>query len=59
MIVTFDDPDFDPGFTTQLQADQVHTLEIAVFSDNADTATGKLIAKRPRADGPLALELTS
>jgi hypothetical protein len=37
VIDTFGDPDFDPGFATRLQADQVHVLQVALFADNADT----------------------
>ncbi len=43
-IVTFEDPDFDPGFATELRADdEQHVLEIAIFSDNADTVTRSLL----------------
>jgi hypothetical protein len=44
-IVTFEDPDFDPGFTTEIAADRSHLLELAVFADNADTATRSLAVK--------------
>ena len=37
-IVTFDAPDFDPGFATELTAGQQHALELAVYCDNATTA---------------------
>jgi hypothetical protein len=30
-IVTLDDPDFDPGFATELPADHEHVLEVALF----------------------------
>jgi hypothetical protein len=36
-IITFDDVDFDPGFTTELDASQQHVLHLAVSADNADT----------------------
>jgi len=36
-IDTFDGGDFDPGFATQLRADQVHVVQVALFADNADT----------------------
>ena len=38
-IATFQEPDFDPGFTTTLLPGAVHSLEVAVFSDNANTTT--------------------
>jgi hypothetical protein len=43
-IVTFEGGDFDPGFPTELPPDREHVLEVAVFSDNADTATCHLVA---------------
>jgi hypothetical protein len=36
-IVTFDDPSFEPGFSTELNLDRQHDLEVGVFADNADT----------------------
>jgi hypothetical protein len=42
--VTFEDPDFDPGFEPELRADQRHVLHIAVFADNAETAAVTLVA---------------
>lgn len=35
LIDTFQDPDFDPGFPTDLAVDRRHRLEVAVFADNA------------------------
>jgi len=32
-LVTFDDPDFDPGFKTELPVDQRQVFQISVFSD--------------------------
>jgi hypothetical protein len=46
-LVTFEDPDFDPGFSTELTPDQQHVLKVAVFSDNADTTTRFLVAYLP------------
>ncbi len=43
-IVTYADEDFDPGFSTELKAAQEHVLDLAIFSDNADTATQSLVA---------------
>jgi hypothetical protein len=44
-LVTFEDPDFDPGFSTELALDREHVLRIAVFADNAATATCTLVAR--------------
>src|SRR5262252_3568133 len=33
-IVTFEDQDFDPGFSTELAPDHEHVLRVAVFADN-------------------------
>ncbi len=41
-LVTFDDDDFEPGFPTEFPADRSHVLQIAVFSDNADTVVRAL-----------------
>jgi hypothetical protein len=41
--VTFEDADFDPGFTTWLVDDQTHVLHVALFSGNAETATRSLV----------------
>ncbi len=38
-LVTFEDPDFDPGFATELDVRQQHRLRVAVFSANAPTTT--------------------
>jgi hypothetical protein len=38
-IATFEDPDFDPGFALDLEPDCAHVLPVAVFSDDAETAT--------------------
>jgi len=36
-IVTFTADDFQPGFETELDVDQPHVLQIALYADNADT----------------------
>jgi len=36
------DGDFDPGFATDLATDQEHVPRVAVFSDDAETATCSL-----------------
>jgi hypothetical protein len=44
-LVTFQDPDFDPGFATELPLEGRHALELSVFSDNADPVTASLTAE--------------
>jgi hypothetical protein len=44
-LVTFEDPDFDPGFSTELPPDREHVLQVALFADNAATATCSLVAR--------------
>jgi hypothetical protein len=56
-IVTFDEPDFDPGFSTALSYDEEHTLDIAVFSDNARTVRNSLVAKVGGEGEPIVLGL--
>jgi hypothetical protein len=52
-LVTFQEPDFDPGFATDLPLDGRHTIELSLFSDNAGTATASLTAEaRPGQDEP-------
>ena len=43
--LTFEDPDFDPGFATDLPLDQPHVLRFSVFSDNAYTVTRSLVVR--------------
>jgi hypothetical protein len=38
-IETFTADDFQPGFDTELDVDQLHVLQIALYADNADTIT--------------------
>jgi hypothetical protein len=56
-LVTFEDPDFDPGFATDLPLDQRHVLRFSVFSDNADTVTRSLVAEVGSGDGEVKLHL--
>jgi hypothetical protein len=57
-LITFQDPDFDPGFATNLPLDGRHTIELSVFSDNANTVSAALTAEaRPGQDEP-TLRLT-
>jgi hypothetical protein len=46
-ILTFEDPDFDPGFPTELDRSQEHVLDPAVFTDNAETVARSLVASAP------------
>lgn len=56
-LVTFDDPDFDPGFPTELALDQRHMMEIAVFADNAETVTRSLLFEPAREGRDQTLKL--
>ena len=57
-LVTFQDPDFDPGFATDLPLIGRHTVAISVFSNNAGTVTTSLNAEaRPEEPAP-TLSLT-
>jgi hypothetical protein len=42
IIDTFGDPDFHPGFTTELLPNKHHVMQVALFADNAETATRTL-----------------
>lgn len=44
-LVTFEDPDFDPGFLTDLPINERHVIRISVFADNADTVSRSLVAE--------------
>src|SRR5262249_53141621 len=51
-ILTFEDPDFDPGFTTLLDFGERHVLHVALFSGNAETRTRSLVLEGvPHTDG--------
>ncbi len=43
-LVTFEDPDFDPGFATDLPLDARHMVQISVFADNVNTVTKSIVA---------------
>jgi hypothetical protein len=58
-IVTFEDPDFDPGFSTDLVPDREHVLRVAVFADNASTTTCALVASVQPSDGKIMLRLAA
>ncbi len=44
-ILTFEDPDFDPGFSTEMDLGAEHVLDVAVFVDNAATVAGRLAVR--------------
>jgi hypothetical protein len=56
-LVTFEDPDFDPGFATELPLAGRHTLQISIFADNADTVTSPLVADATADRHHIVLEL--
>ena len=56
-LVTFEDPDFDPGFATDLPLEGRHTLQISIFADNADTVTSTLLADATADRHHVVLEL--
>ena len=56
-LVTFEDPDFDPGFATELPADERHVVQISVFADNARQVTRSLVAETRAASEELKLQL--
>ena len=41
-LVTFEDEDFDPGFSTELEPGERHEIDVAVFGDNVRTASRTL-----------------
>jgi hypothetical protein len=56
-IVTFEDQDFDPGFSTELEPDHEHVLRVAVFADNAATGICALVAIVRAPSGEISLRL--
>jgi hypothetical protein len=58
-IVTFEDPDFDPGFATELVVSQVHVLRVAVFADNAETVVSTLQVDGRRSENRPELSLVA
>ena len=56
-LVTFDDPDFDPGFLTELPLDHRHAMQISVFADNAETVTRSLLFEPARQGRDQVLKL--
>ena len=58
-IVTFDDPDFDPGFATELAVLQTHVIQVAVFADNAETVVSTLQVDGRRSENRVELSLVA
>ena len=56
-LVTFEDPDFDPGFATELDVAQPHELRVAVFSSNAPTTTASLATAPGAGDAPATVRM--
>ncbi len=56
-LVTFEDPDFDPGFATDLPLDERHMVQISVFADNVDTVTRYLVVEARPGSEKVTLEL--
>jgi hypothetical protein len=56
-LVTFEDPDFDPGFATHLPLDEEHVLQISLFADNSRTVTTFLAAQASSTGPEVRLEL--
>ena len=57
-LVTFDDPDFDPGFSTELSVDERHLFQISVFGDNARAVTTELTFEPAQEGGDPRLKLS-
>ncbi|WP_213454103.1 hypothetical protein [Rhizomonospora bruguierae] len=56
-LVTFEDPDFDPGFTTELPRGQSHLVQVSVFATNAKTGGASLMVQAPPEGGDLTIRL--
>ena len=56
-LVTFEDPDFDPGFVTELPVGERHLVQISVFADNAGTVTRSLVAESHSEGGDVKLQI--
>jgi hypothetical protein len=58
-LVTFEDPDFEPGFATHLPLDETHILQVSIFMDNWHTST-TFLSVRANSTGPeVEMELLS
>jgi hypothetical protein len=56
-IISFDDDDFHPGFTTDLDPRGRHVVDVAIFSDNAPTVVRSVGIEPDVRDGRLTLRL--
>jgi len=54
-VTTHEDPDFDPGFSTELPSDGAHAIEVAFFADNTATVSKTIYVRRDEATGELAI----
>lgn len=55
-LVTFDDPDFDPGFPLELAAGHEHVMTLAVFADDTDAPMSSLAAEMTPAGEIITLQ---
>ena len=55
-LVTFDDPDFDPGFPLDLAAGHEHVMTLAVFADDTDAPMNSLAAEMTPAGKIITLQ---
>lgn len=55
-LVTFEDPDFDPGFPLDLAAGHEHVMTLAVFSDDTDAPMSSLAAEMTSAAEIITLQ---
>jgi hypothetical protein len=56
-IVTFDEPDFNPGFSTELAAGLRHRLQVSVFADDAETVSRAIDIAPLEPDGSVLARL--
>lgn len=57
MITTHEEPDFDPGFSTELPCEGVHLIEVAFFADNASTVSETVWIRCAKATEGIALDV--
>lgn len=55
-LVTFEDPDFDPGFPLDLAAGHEHVMTLAVFADDTDAPMSSLAAEMTPAGEIITLQ---
>lgn len=56
-LVTFEDLDFVPGFTTDLSLHERHVVQIAVFADNARQVRKRPVVEARSGSNEVKLEL--